>query len=682
MRTFRLLTAPCAALAILGTAAIAHGGGPEEPLEEVRVEGTRAGGFQSRTKEGENPRESSDLASLIEPLPGLHVRRQGANDAFASLSIRGSASSQVAVYLAGVPLRGGSDPTVDLGSLPLWLGAEVRVHRSFAPAALGPGSLGGTLEILPPSFSSNGGKVARTEIAATAGSFGTTRLRVADAHSVLGTDTLISMTASRSNGAFTYLDPQATAAAGEDRFATRENAGHVQLSGILVRSSKVTWAPDTVGRLTFVSMLQYGYQNLPGTVRAPTPFQRLDTSRGVSGMELAGGVGKGVLSVRAFVRREELSLRDKESFARATRNAWRTNDYLIAFGVSSGWRGRPMKNLLIEARADGGLEKFQPSTWLGAEAPPSARRTTLGVGADLEWKVAKGTLAASARLDGYRDTTPPRTDVAAKEIGGVRPSAHAGFEVPFGGLRLLSHVGYTSRVPSFLELYGNRGAFLGNPDLRAEAALTVDGGARFLAGTKKHGLIAEAVAFATLAENLILFVPQGAYGRARATNVSQASIRGAELSFEGRYGNVFARASTTVLATENRDVCVANQVGCVRPRLPGRPVVDGTFDAGYSFGPIRIGWGVDVVGGVQADLVGDVTVPSRVFHNAQIRWENPFGVRRMRVSLDGKNVLDARIGTYPGVQGPVRAPLGDSFEYPLPGRSIFATVRWVLGNDE
>ena len=31
-----------------------------------------------------------------------------------------------------------------VASLPLWPGAVVRVHRTFTPAALGPGSLGGT----------------------------------------------------------------------------------------------------------------------------------------------------------------------------------------------------------------------------------------------------------------------------------------------------------------------------------------------------------------------------------------------------------------------------------------------------------------------------------------------------------------------------------------------------------
>ena len=120
--------------------------------EEVRVRGTpQAGGFVSRAKLEDAPREITDTASLIEPLPGVHVRRLGADDSFATLSIRGTSSTQVAVFLAGVPLSGGADPTLDLATLPLWPGAQVRVFRSFAPAALGRGSLGGTLVLDPPS---------------------------------------------------------------------------------------------------------------------------------------------------------------------------------------------------------------------------------------------------------------------------------------------------------------------------------------------------------------------------------------------------------------------------------------------------------------------------------------------------------------------------------------------------
>ncbi len=153
-----------------------------DDAEEVIVRGTQAQGFESRAKVDDAPREVTDVASLLEPLVGVHVRRLGADDGFATLSIRGSASNEVAFYLAGVPLPAASDPTVDLSTLPLWPGSQARVYRTFTPASLGPGSLGGTLSIEPPSATGP----ERTELWMAGGLFGGLRMRAADVSDVGG----------------------------------------------------------------------------------------------------------------------------------------------------------------------------------------------------------------------------------------------------------------------------------------------------------------------------------------------------------------------------------------------------------------------------------------------------------------------------------------------------------------
>src|ERR1044071_3909198 len=75
---------------------------PGQKTEEVIVRGSAAGGFSSKESLDAALREITDAASLVEPMPGVHVRRLGADDGFATLSIRGTSSTEVAVYLAGV----------------------------------------------------------------------------------------------------------------------------------------------------------------------------------------------------------------------------------------------------------------------------------------------------------------------------------------------------------------------------------------------------------------------------------------------------------------------------------------------------------------------------------------------------------------------------------------------------
>src|SRR5580693_2032403 len=104
----------------------------------------------------------------------------------------------------GPPLTGGADPTLDLATLPLWPGAVARVHRSFAPAVLGPGSLGGTLVLEPPRPTAP----EATDVWAALGSFGEARMRVGNVSDVGGgARVATAFSASRSTDDFSYVAP-------------------------------------------------------------------------------------------------------------------------------------------------------------------------------------------------------------------------------------------------------------------------------------------------------------------------------------------------------------------------------------------------------------------------------------------------------------------------------------------
>src|SRR5437899_12166089 len=112
MRAVRRSAFPPRAVALPLVLLLFFGGNARAEGGEVTVRGEGAGAFQSTATIEDAPREVTDAASLVEPLPGVHVRRLGADDSFATLSIRGSSSTEVAIYLAGVPLSGGADPTL------------------------------------------------------------------------------------------------------------------------------------------------------------------------------------------------------------------------------------------------------------------------------------------------------------------------------------------------------------------------------------------------------------------------------------------------------------------------------------------------------------------------------------------------------------------------------------------
>ncbi|WP_169927633.1 TonB-dependent receptor plug domain-containing protein [Labilithrix luteola] len=633
-------------------------------LEEVTVRGREAGSFVSQARIEDSPREITDAASLVEPLPGVHVRRLGADDSFATLSIRGTSSTQVAIYLAGVPLSGGADPTLDLATLPLWPGVRARVYRSFAPAALGRGSLGGTLVLDPPSARGP----TTTDVWAAAGSYGSRRLRVGD---VRGEDDgfriATGISASRAGDDFTYVDPNSNAP------VRRVNSGHAAASGIVSFGLPVRLGATKTGALTVTTLAQARHQEIPGTVSVPTPYQTLDSTRLLEAIELTVPFGAGTFGVRGWGRREGTSNHDASSEAKKFGLPSSTNDAILATGASVGWKTRPSEGSTIETRVDGSLERFSPGEWVDQPQPTGARRSNVGLAFDGTMRVARPlVLAASGRADGWFDSSDDGSSSSS-----FRPTGHLGLESVLGPIALATHGGYVARPPSFSERFG-RGAFIGNPEVRPEEATTVDAGARFDRRFGPLRLHAEVAGFSTWASDLIVFVPQGAYGRAKATNIGRARLYGVEAEVNAGIAGFEARVSQTSMATVNESDChYVNQV-CERPGLPGRPEQDFVLDLAYTVGPVRVRYGFDFVSGIQTDAKGDENnmVPARALHSAGARLSVP-GVPGLDVALDLRNLFDLRVAEYAGVLGPVQKPIGDLYDYPLPGRRFLLSVRWT-----
>ncbi|HEY1694486.1 MAG TPA: TonB-dependent receptor [Polyangiaceae bacterium] len=653
-----------AALAFTGTAAAQSESAATDTggeVEEVSVRGGRAANFESTASERDSARELTDAASLVEPMPGVHVRRLGADDAFTTLSVRGSASTEVAVLLAGVPLTGGADPSLDLSSLPLWPGAVAHVHRSFAPASLGPGSLGGTLVLDPPRANAPVG----TDVWAGVGSFGEARLRMGDVRDLGGGGRVATgLSASRADDDFTYLDP------GTETFVRRSNAGHAAVDGLASWWLPVAWSRVAPGALTVTVLLQDRRQQLPGTVLGPTPLAFLESDRELASAELTGALGRGTWLARGWGRREGLDLHDVDESAAV--GPTRADQTIVGTGGAVGWKGRPAEGVRLEATVDGSGERFAPGLVEGAPPPPGATRASAGAGIDADWRAThEAMLAASGRVDGWADASSDGT-----RSGEVRPTGHVGGELALDAVTFDVHGGATARPPSFVELYGDRGAFLSNPSLLPESAWTIDAGARSARRIGPFRFAAEVAGFATWAHDLITFVPQGAFGRERATNVGQARLAGLEADLRASAGPAEVRAAYTGLLSENDDASACEPVAgtCIHPQLPGRPANDFVGDALLHAGPAVLRAGVDAITGMVVDAAGSIRVPPRVLASAGARVDVVQGVR---LALDVRNLFDVRTGTYAGALGPVRYPIGDSYDYPLPGRSFLVTARFT-----
>jgi vitamin B12 transporter len=650
----------------------------EDTPEEVTVRGTQVGGFVNRVTEGETVRPSADAASLFEGQAGVHVRRLGADNTFSTLLVRGAASNQLMIVLAGIPLTSGADPALNLSSLPIWPGARVRVYRTFAPASLGPGSLGGTLSIdAPKTYGGN-----RTEIFASLGSFGAARngfcvtsdVRIPVTREKYARS-ISCISASRGDGAFEYLDPIASAS-GTPTYTQRQNAENVDLSALAQRST-VFQIGGFDGRYLVTGLSQDRKQELPGTVRAPSEFLRVRSSRGAIALELDADLKASTAMVRFWLRRDRTALRDAAKAAQLSQGPTETRDNDIAMGLSLAVRPRLWEGAQLASVLDIQAERFAPGQWRGAPQPQSAKRFLAGGGFEFSQTMGDLALLANGRFDHWEDQQGDPDAKPDASRSSARATGYLGAEYTLSAVKIAAHGGRTARPPSFLEMFGNRGAFLGNPALKAEGAWSLDAGANLRLGKGGQTLEAEVGAFATFADDLIVFVPQGAYGRSRATNIGSARILGAETALRARFEALKLQASYTFLASQNNSSCAAESSNvCVRPELPGRPAHDLSLDISYVWGIFQAHYGLDVVAGIRADLDGAIRVPARVLQSAGAKLDFPKPYR-VSVTFDIRNLGDVREGTYQGLVGPVLAPIGDAFDYPLPGRTFLLGMRFI-----
>jgi len=679
------IAALLAASAVVGAARADAGEGAS--ASDVTVRGTpasTASGFVSKGSEADATREVTDVASLLDPLPGVHVRRTGADDTFSTLSIRGSTSSEVAVLFAGVPLTGGADPSLDLSSLPLWPGAKVRVFRSFTPASVGSGSLGGTLTLEPPKPTDAEGSLVWVGV----GSYGEERLRLADVRALMDGRARIvtAFSAGRATDDFTYYDATNLSASGPPSYATRQNDQHASLNAFTALALPLDLGGGEPGTVTVTAMAQARLQHLPGAASSPTIFAEVATNRELLSFDVAKPIGNAsALHLIGWTRRDELASRDAPAPLNSvyTDTPASTDDVTLGAGGAASWRTQLAQKGSIEARVDGSFERFAPGndvSEFGVE--PGATRASVGGGADAEWRPwARWGLSASGRMDvsvDGADAAKAGSNAIAPAVGtDVRPTGHVGTEVLVGPVTLSAHGGALARPASFVERYGD-GAILANPTLRSESAVTVDAGARYAAKTHGWKVQAELDGFATHADDLITLVTEGALNHLKAENIASARIFGLETSLSARGYGFDLRATYTGLLTFNDDPSIC--LTCTtRPPLPGRPGDDFVGDVAYTWGPVRVRYGLDVVAHLFTDEGGATAVPDRILQSTGVRVAVPW-VRTLRLAFDVSNLFDVRSGLTPGFDGlTTRVPVGDQFDYPLPGRTLLFTARWSPG---
>ena len=484
---------------------------------------------------GDQRAPDADLAQTLDRATGVNIRRYGGLGSFSTLSIRGSTAEQVQVFLDGVPLNQAIGGGVDLGNLPVGGVESVEIYRGAVPARFGGNSLGGVVHIRTRPL----GDEVRTRLRTGTGSFGTRQLSASIGGPWNGWEYLGLVDYSASRNDFRFWDDNGTEYnAKDDGWARRLNSDFRGLRGLAKVGRRVG-----ASRLQIHNTVDLSHKGIPGIGNNQSLQTRYDTWRNIAVAMLYGPLARGHAGYRlkAYHSREESEYKD----LRGEVGTGTQHDRSTTLGM--GLRGEANALLpgraLLTAFAAARRETFDPDNLLQRQSRLlQSRRRGLTAGTEVEVPLLRRlTLNVGSQFERLDDRFYDRKNFAPSDILPSREKGETlwgyrlGMALDLGaGLALKAHHGRYQRAPSFFELFGDRGAVIGNTDLVSERGRNGDLGLVFRSAASGAGLVlAEAVYYRNRVDDLIRFA-QNSQRVSRPQNFGRASLRGVETRVRAR----------------------------------------------------------------------------------------------------------------------------------------------------
>ncbi|ANM30309.1 hypothetical protein ABI59_13090 [Acidobacteria bacterium Mor1] len=631
---------------------------PSGVRESVRVEGETpetedVAAFVTTLDARDLAAQGADLSDLLRQVPGARVRDYGGLGQYATVSLRGSTAEQVTVLVDGVPQNRALGGPVNLAAIPASDIAEVTVFRGFGPAHLGLGGLGGLIDIR-----TREPEAAEGRFDLLAGELGTTRVSggaVVPAgehgHLRFGVESL------ESEGDYRYLDTGATPFnSGDDVVRRRENNGlehrSVSVSGV--------WAPPGRGSYRLSLRGQDREQGVPGIENFTPSPSATATDRNVNlvlshrredfGVFDAVETQIDLVDQRGGFRDLEgpVFLIDQTTQIRgggfAAQGALRRGSHSVRLRFDGRFERAEVDDQALDIVDRGGAERV---SWAWTVEDVVTRgRLTLAPALRVERREDRF-------LAGGQGTLPPPSG----DVGETGVSGKFGLAWTLGPrTQLRGSVGRFFRAPNLTELFGNRGAIVGNPELRSESGWSGEFGVQRRFDGEGHRLSVELLGFHRDVDDLIWLL-NNAQGIARFQNLGGARVSGLEASVDLRFeGGIALSAGGTLQRPEESSAIV----------FDGKPLVYEPERLGYlglswTQGRVDGRWDATYVGANSTDRADtpELRMSSRLLHDVR------FGVRLRggaRLGLDIRNLFDRQVR--------------DVARYPLPSRVVLLHVGW------
>ncbi len=598
------------------------------------------------------------LSEVIEKETGIQVRSTGGLGSFSSVSLRGSSSEQVMIYLDGVLLNDSSGGGVDLSTISLTDVAQIEIYRGATPVSFSKASIGGVVNIRTlRSTEGTGGSVVLGM-----GSFNTKRASASISYKQGKGDVLVSAgTISADNDFEIFNDNGTSWNKNDDRTEDRNNAG-VEQHNVL---SRVGWDFTDHLRASLSSQWFKKDQELPTTGNSELVTTTLDTERSITTLNLTAdnltSLGLNTsLSFSYLYKKETYDDREGRIGLGKQHNRYRTDKMTTSFFAEL-----PLESHIISFNGEFFREEYSPTNLLRESNFQDSTRDYFSLGLQDSILFSEGRLIVTPSVSyiNVHDELKSGTASWGSAIDARSDtmeffSPRIGFRfTPWEHFTFKSNLGRYHREPSFFELYGDRGLFVGNADLTPESGVNFDAGFEFNRSFQ-NGPVREfsftANYYKTHVDDLIARV-YDARGVGKSQNISDGRIQGVELSFSAHVTK-FLRFTGGVTFQDTENVNPFEVFD--GKKLPG------SFERAYRgrvdflYNPFTLFFEAVYEEGLFYDTANLLSAPNKKEINTGIS----FSMEPLMVDFTIKNLTDELYEDFNG--------------YPLPGRSFDFSVRY------
>lgn len=596
------------------------------------------------------------VAESLSHTAGVHIRRLGSVEEDSIISIRGSTPQQVEVFLDDIPLQSASDQGHSLAKMMTQIVSKVEVFKSVTPVDLGVSPIGGTLRISTQEIE----RGVHQRYGLGVGSFLALDAFAEFSRGGVDHDFVLGMQYRRTNGDFRFLDDNGTPLnATDDAMVKRTNNESQTVHPYL----KWNYRFDDRTKLSWTHHFLRTDEGVPGLGIFQAARTDLSTTEWLSNLKLERQpVFSDKVKIENQLYTRWVKSQFTDPFGELGLGATQDNDNsTVVVGDRLNWKTNFSDVFRLNHSLETIFEWFIPKDYAAAQPFGStSKRQQLNFGTEAQlkmWQEKIRITATGQNLNSFYDINngdpslkAPGTFFSSRTDNNFAGSLALVYQ-PFQVLHLKTSVGRLVRLPKFMELFGDQGRVVGNPQLQSEKALKYDAGLLFQ--PQWQGVLdrfhLETAYFESQMTDLIQF--EIGSGFSRASNLGKAVIRGIETNLGFRLAKDFRfSANYTFQLAKDKATRPGNY-------LIGRPKHELNAECLFEHGPWFASFGGNYMDQQFLDSLNTQVVRNRIVINAAAGYTLK---KRWRFGIQANNLTNSRVV--------------DSVGFPLPGRNFYGRV--------